>query len=442
MLLACGAGRQVRPPQGAPSAGPRFFSALLALPRGWPRMRDRADRHRAAEGCRRLSSSRPLWPCWSGVFPAGPARNRAFAVWGGLSAAAGTPWAGRWRAAGLGGRLAVGLPDQHPGRRVRDRGGLAACCPAARQPSSGTARRAFDAVGALAATAGASLLAYAVVQTGSHPWGSARTVTLLAGGRRAARLLPGARAVHRGRTTDAAVAVAQPVGGRRDLGRRPAERAVRDVRLHHPLPCSRCSGTRRCAPASRTCRSVSRSWSPRRLAPALVPWSGIRLTATAGVAAVRARLPLLAQLPGRRERCWPDVIVPDRVVGLRRRARDRPDLRRRHVRRGPPVAGLPPRCSTSAGSLAAPSALRSSPPWWPRLNHARAGGCGHAAGACAVTAGFRAGFMVSAMLLAGATAAAQLVLLREDGRGQRRQPNRTADGGRLTARAIGQESFP
>jgi len=41
---------------------------------------------------------------------------------------------------------------------------------------------------------------------------------------------------------------------------------------------------------------------------------------------------------------------------------------------------------------------------------------GHAAGA-AMTAGFRSGFIVSAILLAAATVAA-LVLLREDGRGQ------------------------
>jgi EmrB/QacA subfamily drug resistance transporter len=41
--------------------------------------------------------------------------------------------------------------------------------------------RAFDGVAAVTSTAGISLLAYAVVQTGAHPWHSARTIGLLAG---------------------------------------------------------------------------------------------------------------------------------------------------------------------------------------------------------------------------------------------------------------------
>jgi MFS family permease len=52
-----------------------------------------------------------------------------------------------------------------------------------------------DAVGALAATAGSSLLAYAIMQTDTHPWGSARTVGLLAG----ATLLLGYFGLHEAR---------------------------------------------------------------------------------------------------------------------------------------------------------------------------------------------------------------------------------------------------
>lgn len=41
--------------------------------------------------------------------------------------------------------------------------------------------RRFDAAAAVTSTAGLGLLTYAVVQTDTHSWGSARTVGLLAG---------------------------------------------------------------------------------------------------------------------------------------------------------------------------------------------------------------------------------------------------------------------
>jgi MFS family permease len=47
-------------------------------------------------------------------------------------------------------------------------------------PDGSRKRGGFDVGGAISVTAGTSLLAYAVVQTGSHGWGSARTVVLLA----------------------------------------------------------------------------------------------------------------------------------------------------------------------------------------------------------------------------------------------------------------------
>src|SRR6516162_861059 len=115
------------------------------------------------------------------VFPAGPARNRACAVWGGVSAAAGTLGLilGGVLVSALGWRwiflvnVPVGaivmvsalrvLPPDGPRRRGA-RAGL----------------RGFDLGGAVSVTAGASLLAYAVVQTTSHPWGSPLTIGLLA----------------------------------------------------------------------------------------------------------------------------------------------------------------------------------------------------------------------------------------------------------------------
>jgi EmrB/QacA subfamily drug resistance transporter len=106
------------------------------------------------------------------VFPAGPARNRAFGVWGGVAATAGTLGliAGGLLVATVGWRwiffinLPVGALIIAVARRV-----LPADPPAAR--SAG-----FDAVGAIAVTAGASLLAYAIVAT--H-WSSPATIAML-----------------------------------------------------------------------------------------------------------------------------------------------------------------------------------------------------------------------------------------------------------------------
>ena len=56
----------------------------------------------------------------------------------------------------------------------------AAISGAAVGPDGSRKRGGFDVGGAISVTAGTSLLAYAVVQTGSHGWGSARTVVLLA----------------------------------------------------------------------------------------------------------------------------------------------------------------------------------------------------------------------------------------------------------------------
>src|SRR6516165_1908329 len=114
----------------------------------------------------------------SSVFPAGPARNRAFAVWGGVSAAAGTLGLilGGVLVSALGWRwiFLVNVPV----------GAIVMVSALRVLPADGPRRRAglrgFDLGGAVSVTAGASLLAYAVVQTTSHPWGSPQTIGLLA----------------------------------------------------------------------------------------------------------------------------------------------------------------------------------------------------------------------------------------------------------------------
>ncbi len=106
------------------------------------------------------------------VFPAGAPRNRAFAVWGGASAVAGTLGLvlGGLLVSGAGWRWTffINIPI-----------GIFVVVAALRTlPRDATAaeRRGFDLAGALTATAGSSLLAYAVVQTGDHGWGAARTI--------------------------------------------------------------------------------------------------------------------------------------------------------------------------------------------------------------------------------------------------------------------------
>jgi EmrB/QacA subfamily drug resistance transporter len=144
---------------------------------------------RAAEGLAAAFVAPMTLAMLSSVFPAGPARNRAFAIWGGVSAAGGTlglilggaiVTAAGWRWIFLvnipvGVVVVAAALRLLPGDEARaarssgeaGRGGL--------RPRGG-----FDVGGALSVTAGTTLLAYAVVQTGSHAWDSARTIALLA----------------------------------------------------------------------------------------------------------------------------------------------------------------------------------------------------------------------------------------------------------------------
>ncbi len=150
---------------------------------------------RAAEGLAAAFVVPMTLALLSSVFPAGPARNRAFAIWGGVSAAAGTlglilggvlVTAVGWRwiflvnipVGAVVVAAALRLLPARDGAQARS-GGVSRSGTVAGRDGSGQRGR-FDAGGALSVTAGTSLLAYAVVQTGSHGWGSARTVALLA----------------------------------------------------------------------------------------------------------------------------------------------------------------------------------------------------------------------------------------------------------------------
>lgn len=110
------------------------------------------------------------------IFPQGPARNRAFGIWGttsGISTSVGV--------------IMGGLLTDGPGWRWIFLINLPIAAilllgAAKLLPRDGTTRdlRGFDVVGAVLITAGVSTVVYACAQTQDHPWGSARTLTLLA----------------------------------------------------------------------------------------------------------------------------------------------------------------------------------------------------------------------------------------------------------------------
>jgi MFS family permease len=129
------------------------------------------------------------------VFPAGPARNRAFGVWGGVSATAGTFGlvAGGLLVSAIGWRwvffinIPVGavvlaaalrvLPGESGSTSARAGSRSASARAGSRSTST---RRGFDIIGAATATVAASVAAYAVVQTQNHPWSDAGTIAMLA----------------------------------------------------------------------------------------------------------------------------------------------------------------------------------------------------------------------------------------------------------------------
>ena len=143
---------------------------------------------RAAEGLAAAFVVPMTLAMLSSIFPAGPGRNRAFAIWGGVSAAAGTlglilggvlVTAVGWRWIFLV-NIPVGAVVVAAALRLLPADAADFRPGAAVGPGGSRKRGGFDVGGAISVTAGTSLLAYAVVQTGSHGWGSARTVVLLA----------------------------------------------------------------------------------------------------------------------------------------------------------------------------------------------------------------------------------------------------------------------
>ena len=189
---------------------------------------------RAAEGLAAAFVVPMTLALLSAVFPAGPGRNRAFAVWGGVSAAAGT------LGLVLGGVLVTAVGWRWIFLVNIPVGALVVAAALRLLPADGprpaTGRGGFDVGGALSVTTGTSLLAYAVVQTGQPSVGVRPHDRAAGRGGGADRLLRGARAVRRPVAADAAGVVAEPVRRRRQhrVGAG-GQRAVRGLLLHDPL---------------------------------------------------------------------------------------------------------------------------------------------------------------------------------------------------------------
>jgi EmrB/QacA subfamily drug resistance transporter len=349
----------------------------------------------------------------SSVFPAGPGRNRAVAVWGGVSAAAGTLGliVGGALVSGAGWRwiFLVNVPV----------GGLVITAALRFLPADGMLRPArrggFDLPGALAVTAATSLAAYAVAQTSSHPWGSPRTIGLLAG----AAALAGYFVVHelriardplmplslwRNRSLTAANVVSALVSS-----------AIFGVFYSTTLYMQEVLGYS----ALRTGLAYVPLGASILLAaavtPALLRLAGVRVTSVAGSLVSLAGLVLLARAPAAGHLVT-DILVPLLLVGL-----------------GTGCVIVPTSVAAMAGVPAGRHGVASA-----LLNVSRQlGGAlglsviatvaasttarlagGGPGTADALTGGFRAGFVVSGILL-GLGIITAAVLLREDGRGER-----------------------
>ena len=346
----------------------------------------------------------------SAVFPPGPARNRAFALWGGGAAAAGTL-----------GLIFGGLLVSAVGWRwiffINVPVGAFVIAAALRSLPADVVsgpRQRFDMAGTIAVTGGASLLAYAVVQTASHPWGSARTVGLLAG----AVALIGYFLVHerffaaqplmplalwRNRSVTGANVVSALLSSavfamfysttlyqQQVLG----YSALRTGLAYIPLGLSILVAA--------------------GLGPVLVPRIGVRFTTAIGSLIATGGMVLLTGLPVAANLVT-HLIVPEVIVGF-----------------GAGLAFIPSSIAALAGVPAERNGVASA-----LLNVSRqlggalglavistivASGTTHAltvgdSTATAMTTGFHGGFMVSAGLMIASVVAA-LALLREDGLGQ------------------------
>jgi EmrB/QacA subfamily drug resistance transporter len=368
---------------------------------------------RAAEGLSAAFVVPTTLAMLSSVFPAGPARNRAFAIWGGLSAVAGTLGlaAGGLLVSAAGWRL-VFLINIPVGAFVI--AGAVRVLPDGRPAGAGP-RRAFDAAGALTATVGASLLAYAVVQTGSHPWGSTRTITLLA----AAAVLLGYFLVHeRFIASDPLMPMSlwrnQSVAGA-NLVTALQSSALFAMFYSTTLYQQQVLGYSALRTGVGYLPLGVSILVAAGLGPVLVTRVGVRFTVAVGALVSMAGLLLLARLQVSGNLVT-SLILPEVLTGLGAGIMTVPSS-------VAALAGVPAERAGVASALmnvsrqlggalglAVISTLVSA-----STTHAMT--AAHTTAAAAMTTGFRAGFTVSAGLLAAAVIAA-LGLLREDGRGQ------------------------
>jgi len=347
------------------------------------------------------------------VFPAGPARNRAFSVWGGISAAAGT------LGLVLGGAL-VSAAGWRWIFLINIPVGAVVIAAALRVlPADGAGRRrglgGFDLGGAVSVTAGVSLLAYAVAQTTSHAWGSARTVGLLCG----AVALGGYFVVHEWRVARSPLMPLSLWRNRSVTGANVVSALLSSAMfavfysttlyMQQVLHYSALRTGLAYVPFGLSILVAA------AVAPALVSLLGIRVTSIAGSVVSLCGLVLLARVPVGGH-LLTDVILPTVTVGL-----------------GAGAVIVPTSVAAMSGVAAdrhgvASALLNVSRQLGGALglamistviaaSTARSAAAGNAAPA-ALTAGFRAGFAVSVVLVV-VTVAVAAGLLREEGRGER-----------------------
>jgi len=348
------------------------------------------------------------------VFPAGPARTRAFSVWGGISAAAGTLGlvvggalvsAAGWRWIFLI-NIPVGLvvivaalrvlPADEPwGTRRGGRGG-------------------FDLGGAVSVTAGASLLAYAVAQTSGHAWGSARTVGLLCG----AAVLLGYFIVHEGRVRTPLMPLSlwrnRSVAGANIVSALLASAMFAvfystTLYMQQVLHYSALRTGLAYVPFGLSILVAAAA------APALVSLLGIRVTSILGSAVSLIGLVMLARVPAAGHLVT-DIILPTVIVGLGAGAVIVPTSVAAMSGVAPDRHGVASALLNVSRQLGGALGLAVIATVVAAATARSAAASGSSAPA-ALTAGFHAGFVVSAALVLVSVVVAA-ALLREDGRGQ------------------------
>jgi EmrB/QacA subfamily drug resistance transporter len=369
---------------------------------------------RAAEGLAAAFVVPMTLAMLTSVFPAGPARNRAFAVWGGISAAAGTLGlvlggalvsAAGWRWIFLV-NIPVGLIVIVAALRV---------LPADGAPRGSRGAGGFDLGGAISVTAGASLLAYAVAQTSSHAWGSAETIALLGG----AAALAGYFVIHEWRVARSPLMPLSLWRNRSVTGANVVSALLSSAMfavfysttlyMQQVLHYSALRTGLAYVPFGLSILVAA------GMAPQLVSLLGIRMTSIAGSVVSLAGLLLLARVPVGGH-LLTDIIVPTVIVGLGAGAVIVPTSIAAMSGVGADRHGIASavlnvsRQLGGALGLAVISTVVAS-------STARSAAAGNAA-AAALTAGFHAGFAVSAAL-AAVTVAVAATLLREEGRGER-----------------------